>query len=109
MPGRRDGSEMLVEDAIVDGDLPIRRGTARAAIAYPTFRRVYIGSLLSNVGSWMQNVILGAFVYQQTGSASYVALIALAQLGPLLVLSMAGGAIADRFDRRTVLILVSIE
>jgi predicted MFS family arabinose efflux permease len=101
--------DVLVEDALVDGDLPLRRGTARAAFRYPTFRRVYLGALLSNIGSWMQNVILGAFVYQQTGSASYVALITLAQLGPLLVLSMAGGAIADRFDRRTVLIAVSIE
>lgn len=104
-----DGAELLVEDAIVDGDLPVRRGTAKAAFTYPVFRRVYFGSLLSNIGSWMQNVILGAFVYHQTGSASYVALITLAQLGPLLVLSLAGGAIADRFDRRTVLILVSIE
>jgi MFS family permease len=103
------GVELLVEDAIVDGDLPVRRGTARAAFAHPTFRRVFVGALLSNIGSWMQNVILGAFVYQQTGSASYVALITLAQLGPLLVLSLAGGAIADRFDRRTVLILVSAE
>jgi MFS family permease len=102
-------SEELLEDAVVDGDAPIRTGTARAALRYPTFRRVYIGALLSNIGSWMQNVILGAFVYQQTGSASYVALISFAQLGPLLLLSMVGGAVADRFDRRTVLIVVSVE
>ena len=77
--------------------------------AYPVFRRVYFGALLSNIGTWMQNVILGAFVYQQTSSATWVALISLAQLGPLLVLSLAGGALADRFDRRTVLIIVSFE
>jgi predicted MFS family arabinose efflux permease len=103
------GAEVLVEDAIVDGDVAVRRGTARAAFAYPAFRRVYFGALLSNTGTWMQNVILGAFVYEQTGSATYVALITLAQLGPLLVLSILGGAIADRFDRRRVLILVSLE
>ena len=103
------GVELLVEDAIVDGDQPVRRGGARAAFAYPTFRRVYLGALLSNIGSWMQTVILGAFIYHQTGSATYVALGTLAQLGPLLLLSIPGGAIADRFDRRTVLVVVSIE
>ena len=103
------GSKLLVEDAIVDGDQPVRRGGARAAFAYPTFRRVYLGALLSNIGSWMQTVILGAFLYHQTGSATYVALGTLAQLGPLLLLSIPGGAIADRFDRRTVLVVVSVE
>ena len=103
------GVELLVEDAIVDGDQPVRRGGARAAFSYPTFRRVYIGALLSNIGSWMQTVILGAFLYHQTGSATYVALGTLAQLGPLLLLSIPGGAIADRFDRRTVLVVVSVE
>src|SRR5688500_12967051 len=57
----------------------------------------------------MQNVTLGAYVYDQTGSSSYVALVTFAQLGPLLVLSLVGGAIADRLDRRRVLIAVSLE
>jgi MFS family permease len=103
------GVELLVEDAIVDGDQPVRRGGVRAAFSYPTFRRVYFGALLSNIGSWMQTVILGAFIYHQTGSATFVALGTLAQLGPLLLLSIPGGAIADRFDRRTVLVIVSVE
>jgi predicted MFS family arabinose efflux permease len=103
------GVELLVEDAIVDGDRTVERRGARAAFAYPTFRRVYLGALLSNIGSWMQTVILGAFIYRQTGSATYVALGTLAQLGPLLLFSIPGGAVADRFDRRTVLIVVSVE
>lgn len=98
-----------VEDALVDGDRSVDRGTARAAFAYPVFRRVYLGSLLSNVGTWMQNVTLGAYVYEQTGSSSQVAFITFAQLGPLLVFSLVGGAIADRFNRRTVLVVVSVE
>ncbi|MBX7160105.1 MAG: MFS transporter [Acidimicrobiia bacterium] len=97
------------EDALVDGDRSVRVGTARAALAYPTFRRVYFGSLASSIGSWMQNVILGAYVYQETLSSTWVALVTLAQLGPLLLLSLVGGMIADRFERRTVLILVSVE
>lgn len=98
-----------VEDAVVDGDRSVDRSTARTAFAYPVFRRVYLGSLLSSVGTWMQNVTLGAYVYEQTKSSSQVAFITFAQLGPLLVLSLVGGAIADRFDRRAVLIVVSVE
>jgi MFS family permease len=77
-----------------------RRGTAAAALANREFRLVYIGSLLSNVGTWMQNVVLPAFVYTRTDSASLVGLMIVAQLGPLFVLAIPAGAIADRVDRR---------
>ncbi|MFN8104184.1 MAG: MFS transporter, partial [Acidimicrobiia bacterium] len=108
----RSGGDSAVEDledAYLEGDRTVRVGTARAALAYPAFRRVYFGSLASSIGSWMQNVILGAYVYQQTHSSTWVGLVALAQLGPLLLLSLVGGMIADRFDRRWVLIVVSVE
>jgi len=97
-----------LEDALLEGDRSVEVGTARAALASPTFRRVYFGSLLSNIGSWMQNVVLGAYVYEQTGSSTYVGLVTLAQLGPLLVFSLAGGLIADRLDRRRILIVISV-
>ncbi|NBP51401.1 MAG: MFS transporter [Actinobacteria bacterium] len=77
-----------------------RRGTAAAALANREFRLVYVGSLLSNVGTWMQNVVLPAFVYTRTDSASLVGLMIVAQLGPLFVLAIPAGAIADRVDRR---------
>ncbi len=35
-------------------------GTARAALAYPKFRLVFIGLALSHIGTWMQNVTLPA-------------------------------------------------
>ncbi len=108
----RVGSHLVVadvEDAVVDGDRTLRVGTAGAALRYRVFRRVFLGALLSNIGSWMQTVILGAFVFSQTRSSTDVGLVSLAQLGPALLLSLPGGAIADRFDRRRVLIVVSIE
>ncbi len=61
---------------------------------------MWIGSFASNIGTWMQNVVLPAYVYQRTGKASLVALLVFAQLGPLLILAIPGGVIADRFDRR---------
>jgi predicted MFS family arabinose efflux permease len=96
-------------EALEDGDRPIEPRTIRHALAHRTFRRVYLGAWLSNVGSWMQNVILGAYVFKITGSAAYVSLVPLAQLGPLLLFSLVGGALADRFDRRRLLIAVAFE
>jgi len=55
-------------DALEDGDLPFRPGSARAALSHATFRRVFIGAFLSNIGSWMQNVVLGALAYDLTQS-----------------------------------------
>lgn len=52
----------------------------------------------------MQQVILPAYIYSRTGSASTVALFTFAQLGPLLLLSIPAGVMADKFDRRKWLI-----
>jgi len=81
-----------------------RPGSARAALASRPFRLMFTGSFMSNVGTWMQNVVLPAYVYNRTGRASLVGLLIFAQLGPLLVLSIPAGVIADKFDRRKWLI-----
>ena len=67
---------------------------------------MWIGSFASNIGTWMQNVVLPAYVYERTGKASIVGLLVFAQLGPLLIFSIPAGIIADRFDRRKWLILM---
>lgn len=81
-----------------------KEGTVRAALAYRDFRLVWLGSFTSNTGTWIQNVILPAYVYTRTGKASLVGLMIFAQLGPLLFLAIPAGVIADRFDRRKWLI-----
>jgi MFS family permease len=100
-----------IEDAVVDGDsvVPARSGTARAALSHRTFRIVFLGAFASNVGTWMQNVVLGAYAYDLTHSATFVGVIIFAQLGPTLVLPMVGGLLADKVDRRRFLILLTIE
>jgi predicted MFS family arabinose efflux permease len=98
-----------VEDALLEGDRVIQVGGARAALGYPVFRRIYLAALVSNIGSWMQTVILAAFVFNITGSSTDVGLMTLAQLGPLFLLSPIGGMAADRFDRRTLLVVVTVE
>jgi MFS family permease len=100
-----------IEDAVLDGDSPIpaRRGTARAALSHRTFRIVFLGAFASNIGTWMQNVVLGAYAYDLTHSATFVGVIIFAQLGPTLVLPMVGGWLADKVDRKRFLILLSLE
>ncbi|MBM3672348.1 MAG: MFS transporter [Actinobacteria bacterium] len=91
-------------DALVDGDRVFARGTAQAALSHRTFRIVWGGTFASNIGSWMQNVLLGAYALRLTHSATYVGLLFFAQLGPLLFLSNVGGVLADLFDRRVLLL-----
>ena len=57
----------------------------------------------------MQNVVLGAYAYDLTHSATFVGVIIFAQLGPTLVLPMVGGLLADKVDRKRFLIVLSIE
>ncbi len=109
---RSEPSVEDAEDALLEGDRAFRTarpGSARAAWAGRTFRIVFLGAFASNIGTWMQNVVLGALAYELTGSARFVGLVAFCQLGPLLLLSLVGGAIADAFDRRRVLIAVAVE
>src|SRR4029077_6925 len=93
-----------MEDALVDGDVPWKRGTAQAALRNRNFRIIYFGVFASNIGTWMQNVVLGAYAFKLTGSSAYVGLVYFAQLGPLLFLSTLGGLLADIVDRRRFLV-----
>ena len=92
-------------DVLEEGDAPIEVSAARAALASKEFRVVWIGALASNIGTWMQNVTLGAFAWELTHSPTFVSLTAFAQLGPILVLSLVGGLLADTFDRRRLIAL----
>ncbi|MGH9078883.1 MAG: MFS transporter [Acidimicrobiales bacterium] len=107
--GPVDAGAQDVEDALLEGDRAIEAGGARAALRYPVFRRVFFAALVSNVGNWMQTVVLAAFVFNLTGSSIDVGLMTLAQLGPLFLLAPVGGMAADRFDRRAVLLVVTVE
>lgn len=83
-----------------------RPGTARAAFAYRDYRLVWSGMLLSNIGTWMQNLALPAYIDDRTGSAKIVSLLVFAQLGPLLILAIPGGIVAGRFNLQRFLLLM---
>lgn len=75
-------------------------GSARAALSYRGFRLIWLGLFASNTGTWMQNFILPAYVDERTESAALVGLLVFAQLGPLLLLSIPAGILADRLPRK---------
>jgi len=66
------------------------------------FRRFWIASLISNCGSWLQAVAAGYLVFHLTHSPGMVGALSLVSRGPSFVLSISGGKLADRFDRRRI-------
>jgi MFS family permease len=93
---------------LADAPGPVGGGTLRSAMSNPPFRRIFAGTFASNVGTWMQNVTLIALAYTLTGDAWFVGLITFAQLGPMLFLSPLAGALADRADRRRIMVTVAV-
>jgi MFS family permease len=107
-PRSHDPNAEETTEAIIEGDLPFRRGTAQAALRNRDFRIFWGGTFASNIGTWMQNVLLGAYGYELTGSATFVGVLFFAQLGPLLFMSNIGGVLADVVDRRKLLIITQL-
>lgn len=82
----------------------ILRGTF-LSLRHRNFRLYFIGQTISNTGNWLTNIALTLLVLRLTGSGLHVGLLAGCQYGPMLVLSAWGGAIADRFNKRHLLLL----
>lgn len=72
---------------------------------YPVFRRYWIGAFLSFVGSWVQNVAQSWLVYELTRSEFLLGLVGFVQGLPMLLFAPIGGAISDRWNRRTILLI----
>jgi MFS family permease len=75
------------------------------ALRNRNFRLFFVGQLISNTGNWLTNVALTLLVLKITGSGLGVGILASFQFGPILLLSAWAGAIADRSDKRRLLIV----
>ncbi len=69
-----------------------------------SYRYLWAASVLWNQARWMDQVVLGWVVLEMTNSAWHVAVIGAVRWLPLMLFGLMGGAIADRFDRRWLLI-----
>ena len=83
---------------------PAPRATLLTPFTYAIFRAIWIAGLVSNVGTWMQNVAGVWLVTTLTTSALLVALMQAATSLPSFLLSMPAGAMADLVDRRKLLL-----
>ena len=85
--------------------MTLNAASALRPLRYRNFAILWSASLVSNVGSWMQTVAVGALVVSRTGQASWAVLIAAGAFLPIGLLSPVGGALADQLPRRPVIAL----
>ena len=69
------------------------------------FLLLWIGELISSVGGGLTSFGLGVYVFERTGSAASMALVTLLAFLPTLILSVPAGVLADRYDRRLLMML----
>src|SRR6476620_4067952 len=80
--------------------------SAWSPLRRPLFRGLWIATIVSNVGTWMQDVGAGWLMTELSSSPAMVALVEAADSLPVMLLAMPAGAIADIVDRRRLLISV---
>jgi MFS family permease len=73
-----------------------------------TFTLIWLGQLVSLTGSGLSSFALGLWVYRRTGSVTQFALILLFVALPAILLSPLAGVLADRWDRRRIMILSDV-
>jgi MFS family permease len=79
--------------------------TALRALRHRNFRIFWCGQLISLIGTWMQNTAQGWLVLELTDSPFLLGLVSAIQWTPSLLLSLVAGVVADRFPRRTLIII----
>ena len=75
-----------------------------AALAFRDFRILWIGAFVSTIGTWMQKIAQNWLVLSLTGSAWYLGLDSFLGELPILLFTLVGGVVADRYNRRFLLI-----
>ncbi|MXG91316.1 MFS transporter [Nocardioides sp. YIM 123512] len=74
----------------------------------PHFRRLWLANIVTVIGAQLTVVAVPAQLYADTGSSAYVGLTGVFGLVPLVVFGLYGGALADVFDRRTILLVTTV-
>jgi MFS family permease len=76
-----------------------------SALSFRDFRLFWFGQIISLSGTWMQSVAQGWLVYSLTKSPFYLGLVAAANSLPILLFTLIGGVVADRFPKRNLLLI----
>ncbi len=76
-----------------------------ASFKHRNYRLYFSGQLISQVGTWMQQVAQGWLVYQLTGSPLYLGLVGFTTAIPMWFFSLGAGVMVDRISRRSLLLV----
>jgi MFS family permease len=80
-------------------------GTFTVLRLNPAFRRLWMSTVSTTLGQWMQSTAIGWLALDLSNRSSFVGLVAFAAGIPFLFVSIPGGLLLDRFDRRKILII----
>src|SRR6266478_2166184 len=83
---------------------PDRLANVARALRHRNFQLFFAGQLISLIGTWMQTVAQSWLVYRMTGSSLLLGTVAFAGQIPVLFIAPIGGIVADRHNRRRVVI-----
>src|SRR6266851_4239354 len=89
----------------MSGEIKLTSRNALRVLRPGPFRRYIIGSAISDTGTWMQVMAQGWVMSTLTDKALWLGLVNLCAGLPMLLLTMVGGAAADRFDKRKILLI----
>jgi MFS family permease len=84
------------------------RFDALAPLRHGPYARLWTGAFVSNIGTWMETLALGIYVTKITGQAAWTGTIAAASFVPIAFFGPIGGALADRFPRKWLLMATTL-
>ena len=88
--------------------VPRRNLISFAPLRHKAYARLWTGAFVSNIGTWMESIALGIYVQKHTGQAAWTGTVAAAAFLPIAFFSPIGGALADRYPRRVLMIATSL-
>ena len=97
------------ESVAPDGRSRLRRiGPDTRPLSVPAYRRLFLGQVTTVIGAMLTTVAVQQQIFDITGSSAWVGIASLVALVPLVVFGLIGGAIADTYDRRKLLMVTSV-
>jgi len=105
-PAPRDCGPAGPAESLVGEGTPRKSGVPSLvrALRHPNYRLFFGGQLISLTGTWMQMVAQSWLVYRLTGSAVLLGFVGFSSQIPVFLLASLGGSVADRLNRRRILV-----
>lgn len=101
----RDTTSDVAEPSPVPSTDLQESGSPWLSLRDRNYRLFWIGGLISNTGRWFQSVAIPAIIWQLTESAAWVGFTGFSRMAPMALVSPVAGALADRYDRRKLLLV----